>query len=158
MFKLTKINGILIGTPLIASDKTPAPKPTALSRGFYWNLNSTFSEWTDYMSETWFQIHDSTLGRKYTHTLLVSLQSNFDRIINLILLRLVSLPITRGEELRLPYSVWDQSLVNYTKNVAQRLVGEAKWPQPHSTPLRVAKWVKWPATKGFSTQFELRKS
>ena len=57
------------------------------------------------MSGTCFQIHDSTLGRKYTHTLLVSLQSNFDRIINLILLRLVSLPITRGEELRLPYSV-----------------------------------------------------
>ena len=47
LFKLTTINGILIRTSLMASSQTCAPKPIPSSRGFYRNLNSTFSEWTD---------------------------------------------------------------------------------------------------------------
>ena len=45
-FKLKTIDSILIRTPLMSSNKTRAPHPTALSRAFYWNLNSAFSKWT----------------------------------------------------------------------------------------------------------------
>ena len=43
LFKLKTIDSILIRTPLMPSTKTRAPQPTARSREFYWNLNSTFS-------------------------------------------------------------------------------------------------------------------
>ena len=45
LFKLQTIDSILIRTLLMSSRKTRAPHPEALSRGFYWNLNSAFSEW-----------------------------------------------------------------------------------------------------------------
>ena len=45
LFRLTTTDSILIRTPLLSSSKTHAPQPTALSRGFYWNLNSAFSNW-----------------------------------------------------------------------------------------------------------------
>ena len=35
LLKLAPINGILMETPLITSSKTGAPKPVALSKGFY---------------------------------------------------------------------------------------------------------------------------
>ena len=44
LFKLTAIDSILLRTPLMSSSKTHAPQPTELSRGFYSNLNSAFSE------------------------------------------------------------------------------------------------------------------
>ena len=47
-FKLWRIFSILIRIPLMSSRKTRAPQPEALSRDFYWNLNSAFSESTYY--------------------------------------------------------------------------------------------------------------
>ena len=46
LFKLTASDGILIRTLLMCSSQTSAPQPTALLRGFYWNLNSAFSKRT----------------------------------------------------------------------------------------------------------------
>ena len=44
------IDSLLIRISLISSSKTHAHQPTSLSKSFYWDPNTAFSEWTDYNS------------------------------------------------------------------------------------------------------------
>ena len=71
LFKLTTIDSIFIRVLPIPSSRTPAPKPTALSRGFYCDLNSAFSEITDYNASKKLsanickpQLHQLTFGKE----------------------------------------------------------------------------------------------
>ena len=61
------IDIILIRTSLMSSRKTRVPQPEALSRDFYWNLNSAFSEWmyyrlSDFQNSHSFELWDSVFG------------------------------------------------------------------------------------------------
>ena len=49
----------------MSSNKTLATQPIALSRGFYWNQNSAFSEWTCYKYDLFLPI--KAVLQKFMH-------------------------------------------------------------------------------------------